>query len=53
MILLREPAGVDTVVNTFGGNKQFGKVFRAVFIALAGLVLAQVVEPATAQEISG
>jgi hypothetical protein len=34
-----------------GRNEQLKKVFRAVFIALAGLVLAQVVDPVTAQQI--
>ena len=43
--------GGRTVLNVFGRNDQFRKVFWAVFIALAGLVLAQVVDPATAQEI--
>jgi hypothetical protein len=41
----------ETVLDLFGKNEQFRKVFWTVFIALAGLVLAQVVDPATAQEI--
>jgi hypothetical protein len=38
----------DTIIGLFGKNKQFRKVFWTVFIALAGLVLAHVVDPATA-----
>jgi hypothetical protein len=41
----------ETILNVFGKNEQFRKVSWAVFIALAGLVLTQVVDPATAQEI--
>ena len=37
----------DTIIGLFGKNKQFRKVFWTVFIALAGLVLAHVVDPAT------
>jgi hypothetical protein len=51
--LIRQAMKTDTetIVNVFGTNEQFRKVFWTVFIALAGLVLAQVVDPATAQEI--
>ena len=41
----------DAVLEAFGKNEQARKVFWAVFIAFAGLVLAQVVDPATAQAI--
>jgi hypothetical protein len=41
----------ETVLDLFGKNEHFRKVFWTVFIVLAGLVLAQVVDPATAQEI--
>jgi hypothetical protein len=41
----------ETILNLSGKNEQFRNVFWTVFIALAGLVLAQVVDPATAQEI--
>jgi Na+/proline symporter len=41
----------ETVLDLFGKNEHFRKVFWTVFIALAGLILAQVVDPATAQEI--
>ncbi len=38
-------------LEAFGRNEQVKKVFWAVFIAFAGLVLAQVVDPAMAQAI--
>jgi hypothetical protein len=41
----------ETILELFGKNEQVRKVFWTVFVALAGLVLAQVVDPATAQEI--
>lgn len=44
-------ADTDAVMEAFGKNEQVKKVFWTVFIALAGLVLAQVVDPATAQAI--
>jgi hypothetical protein len=44
-------ADTDAVLGAFGKNEQAKKVFWAVFIAFAGLVLAQVVDPATAQAI--
>ena len=51
--LIRQAMKTDTetIRNLFGKNEPFRKVFWAVFIALAGLVLAQVVDPATAQDI--
>jgi len=51
--LIRSAMKVDTdaVLEAFGRNEQVKKVFWAVFIAFAGLVLAQVVDPATAQRI--
>jgi hypothetical protein len=44
-------ADTETILTTFGKNEQFRKVFWAVFVALAGLVLAQIADPATAQEV--
>jgi F0F1-type ATP synthase assembly protein I len=44
-------ADTDAVLAAFGRNEQVKKVFWALFIATAGLVLAQVVDPATAQKI--
>ena len=41
----------ETILDVFGKNEQIRKVFWTVFVALAGLVLAQVVDPVTAQEI--
>ena len=41
----------DAVLDAFGKNEQVKKVFWTFFIATAGLVLAQVVDPATTQEI--
>jgi len=44
-------ADTDAVLEAFGKNEQVKKVFWSVFIATAGLVLAEVVDPATAQAI--
>lgn len=44
-------ADTETILAIFGKNEQGQKVFWAVFMALAGLVLAQIADPATAQEI--
>jgi hypothetical protein len=44
-------ADTDAVFEQFGKNEQTKKVFRALFIATAGLVLAEVVDPATAQAL--
>lgn len=41
----------DTIIRLFGKNEQVKKVFWTVFIILAGFILAQVVDPVTAQEI--
>jgi hypothetical protein len=46
-------ADTDAVLDAFGKNEQVRKVFWALFIATAGLVLAQVVDPVTAQKIVG
>jgi hypothetical protein len=43
----------DTVLDAFGRNEQTRKVFWALFTATAGLVLAQVVDPAMASQIAG
>jgi len=42
----------DAVLDVFGKNEQTKKVFWALFAATAGLVLAQVVDPAAAQKIA-
>ncbi len=44
-------ADTDAVLEAFGKNEQTKKVFWALFIATAGLVLAEVVDPVTAQQI--
>jgi hypothetical protein len=46
-------ADTDAVLAAFGKNEQLKRVFWALFVAMAGLVLAQVVDPATAQKIVG
>jgi hypothetical protein len=53
--LIRYAMKVDTdaVLGQFGKNEQVKKVFWALFIATAGLVLAEVVDPVTAQKIAG
>jgi F0F1-type ATP synthase assembly protein I len=53
--LIRYAMSVDTdaVLDAFGKNEQVKKVFWTIFIATAGLVLAQVLDPATAQRIVG
>jgi hypothetical protein len=52
--LIRSAMKVDTdaVLDAFGKNEQIRKVFWALFAATAGLVLAQVVDPKTAQEFA-
>jgi hypothetical protein len=44
-------ADTDAVLAAFGKNEQLRKVFWSVFIAIAGLVLAEVADPAAAQAI--
>ena len=46
-------ADTDAVIEAFGKNEQVKKVFWTLFIAMGGLVLAQVVDPVTAQQIVG
>jgi hypothetical protein len=46
-------ADTDAVLDTFGKNEQVKKVFWAFFIATAGLVLAQVLDPIAAEKIVG
>jgi len=51
--IIRYAMSVDTdaVLEAFGKNEQVKKVFWSVFVILAGLVLAEVVDPATAQAL--
>ncbi len=46
-------ADVDGVIEVFGKNEQVKKVFWALFVAMAGLVLAQVLNPVIAQQVVG
>jgi hypothetical protein len=41
------------VIDAFGKNEQVKKVFWTLFVAMAGLVLARVVDPVTAQQVVG
>ena len=43
----------DAVINAFGKNEQIKKVFWTLFVAMAWLVLARVVDPVTAQQVVG
>ncbi len=45
-------ADTDAVLEAFGRNEQTKKVFWALFVATAGLVLAEVLDPQAAQEIT-
>jgi len=44
-------ADTDAAIEAFGKNEQVKKVFWPVFAAVAGLVLAQLVDPVTAQQV--
>jgi hypothetical protein len=46
-------ADMDMVIGTFGKNEHVKKVFWTFFISMAGLVLARVVDPVTAQQVVG
>jgi len=46
-------ADVDIVIEAFGKNEQVKRVFWSLFVVMAGLVLARVVDPVTAQQIVG
>ena len=46
-------ADTEAVINAIGKNEQVKKVFWTVFVAMAGLVLARVVDPVTAQQVVG
>ena len=41
----------DAAIETFGKNEQVRRVFWTLFAAMAGLVLARVVDPVTAQQV--
>ena len=44
-------ADADVAIDAFGRNEQVKKVFWALFTGLAGIVLAQVLDPETAKQI--
>ena len=44
---------MDTVIDAFGKNEQVKKGFWSLFVVMAGLVLARVVDPRTAQQVVG
>jgi len=46
-------ADTDAAIEAFGKNEQVKKVFWTFFIGMAGLVLTQVLDPVTAQQIVG
>ena len=41
----------EAIIEAFGKNEQVKKVFWTLFVAMAGLVLARVVDPVTAHQI--
>ena len=43
----------DAAIEAFGKNEQVKKVFWTLFVAMAGLVLARVVDPVTTQQVVG
>jgi hypothetical protein len=46
-------ADADAVIDAFGKNEHVKRVFWTMFAAVAGLLLARVVDPATAQKVVG
>jgi hypothetical protein len=46
-------ADADVVIDAFGKNEQVKKVFWALFVAMAGLVMARVLDLGTAQQVVG
>jgi hypothetical protein len=46
-------ADKDAVIDAFGKNEQVKKVFWTMFVAMAGLELARVVDPVTAHQVVG
>lgn len=46
-------ADADAVIDAFGKNEQVKKVFWTVFVGMAGLVLARVMDPLTARQVVG
>jgi len=46
-------ADTYSIIELFGKNEQVKRVFWAVFVAVAGVVLAKILDPETAQKIIG
>jgi hypothetical protein len=46
-------ADADAAIEAFGKNEQMKRVFWTLFVAMAGLVLARVVDPVTVQQVVG
>ena len=46
-------ADTGAAIDSFGKNEQVKKVFWTLFIAMAGLVMARVVDPVTVQQVVG
>jgi len=46
-------ANAEAAIEAFGKNEQVKRVFWTLFVAMAGLVLARVVDPVTAQQVVG
>jgi hypothetical protein len=51
LLQLAMKADADAAIEAFGKNEQVKRVFWTLFIAMAGLVLAHVLDPVTAQQI--
>ena len=51
IIRLGMKADAETVVDAFGKNEHVKKVFWAVFVAMAGLVLARILGPVTVHQV--
>ena len=43
----------DAVIDAFGKNEQVKKVFWTLFVTMAGVILARVMDPVTAQQVVG
>ena len=46
-------ADVDAAIEMFGKNEQVKKVFWMMFVSMAGVVVARVLDPETAQQVVG
>jgi len=45
-------ADADAAIEAFGKNEQVKRVFWTLFVAMAGLVLARVVDPVATQQVA-